>query len=366
MKNKFLPDKAIDIMDAAGACAKLEEIQTVTTDMVLKQAAKIARVRLDMVDVKENDALENLAPRLKDQIYGQDEAIDNLVESIYLSKSGLRNTSKPIGNFLFTGPTGTGKTYTAKKLAEVLGVKLVRFDMSEYMERHTVSRLIGAPPGYVGHGEGKMGDGQLISQIDANPDCVLLLDEIEKAHPDVYAVLLQVMDDGRLTSSKGKTVDFSNTVIIMSANVGAAGADRLKIGFGDQDNSGEIDTEIKKTFTPEFRNRLDAIVKFNKFGEAEMILVVNAEISKLEKMLASKNVTLNVPMDVRTWLATNGFDPKMGARPLERLVEKVLKKPLSKQVLFGDLKNGGRANVKIVDNEVVIETIDTVLMPLEI
>jgi ATP-dependent Clp protease ATP-binding subunit ClpA len=366
MKNKFLPDKAIDIMDAAGACAKLEEHGNVTVDMVVKQASKIARIPANMIDMKENDALENLGPRMKDKVYGQDEAIDAVVEAIYLSKSGLRNPSKPVGNFLFTGPTGSGKTYTAKQLASILGVKLVRFDMSEYMEKHTVSRLIGAPPGYVGHGEGKMGDGQLISQIDANPNCVLLLDEIEKASPDIFAVLLQVMDDGRLTSSKGKTVDFSNVIIIMSANIGAADAEKLKIGFGDQNNSGVIDSELKKVFTPEFRNRLDATVKFNKLGAEEMKLVVNAEIDKVAEMCAPKNITINVGMDVREWLAANGFDPKMGARPMERLVENSIKKPLSKEILFGKLKYGGRANITVVDNAPVVEILAPIVEPLVI
>jgi ATP-dependent Clp protease ATP-binding subunit ClpA len=306
--------------------------------------------------MKENSALENLAPKMKNKVYGQDEAIDKLVEAIFMSKAGLRNPTKPIGSFLFTGPTGTGKTYTAKKLAESLGVHFARFDMSEYMEKHTVSKFIGAPPGFVGHGEGKMGEGQLIQTIDTNPNCVLLLDEVEKAHPDVLTVLLQVMDDGRLTSAKGKTVDFSNVVIIMSANLGAADAERLKIGFGSQDNTAIVDTEIKKFFSPEFRNRIDAIVKFNKLTMAEMNLIVNAEVEKTEVMLAPKSITLNVTQQARDWLAKNGYDPKMGARPFERLFEEKIKKPLSKEILFGKLKLGGRANIDCVNDELVIET----------
>lgn len=361
MKQKFFPDKAIDIMDSAGAIAKLKEEKVVTLDMVLEQAAKIARIPAKMMDMKENDALSNLGPRVKNKVYGQDEAIDKMVEAIYLSKAGLRNPSKPIGNFLFTGSTGTGKTYTAKQLADALGIKLVRFDLSEYMEKHTVAKLIGAPPGYVGHGEGKMGEGQLIQQIDTNPNCVLLLDEIEKAHPDVLTVLLQVMDDGRLTSSKGKTVDFSNVIIIMSANLGARDAERLKIGFGDQDNSGAVDAEVKRFLTPEFRNRLDAIVKFNKLTIVEMNLIVNAEIEKTEAMLVSKNITLNVTQQARTWLAENGYDSKMGARPFERLFEEKVKKSLSREILFGGLVNGGRANVDLVDNEIKVSVFDQVL-----
>jgi ATP-dependent Clp protease ATP-binding subunit ClpA len=279
-----------------------------------------------------------------------------------MSKAGLRNPTKPIGSFLFTGPTGTGKTYTAKQLATQLGVKFVRFDMSEYMEKHTVSKFIGAPPGYVGHGEGKMGEGQLIQTIDTNPNCVLLLDEVDKAHPDVMTVLLQVMDDGRLTSAKGKTVDFSNVVIIMSANLGSADAEKLKIGFGDQDNSGSVDKEIKKFFSPEFRNRLDGIVKFNKLTMIEMNLIVNAEVEKTEVMLSPKNISINVTQQARDWLAQNGYDPKMGARPFERLFEEKVKKPLSKHILFGRLKNvGGRVNVDIVDGEISVAVLDPVM-----
>lgn len=355
MKSKFFPDKAIDVMDSAGAIAKLREEKIVTIDSVVRQAAKIAHIPVEMIDMKENSALENLAPRIKNKVYGQDVAIDKLVEAIFMSKAGLRNPTKPIGSFLFTGPTGTGKTYTAKKLAESLGVHFARFDMSEYMEKHTVSKFIGAPPGFVGHGEGKMGEGQLIQVVDTNPNCVLLLDEVEKAHPDVLTVLLQVMDDGRLTSSKGKTVDFSNVIIIMSANLGAADAERLKIGFGSQDNGAVVEAEIKKFFSPEFRNRLDGIVKFNKLTMNEMNLIVNAEVEKTDVMLAPKNITLNVTQQARDWLATNGYDPLMGARPFERLFEEKIKKVLSKEILFGKLKDGGRVNVDCVDGELVID-----------
>jgi ATP-dependent Clp protease ATP-binding subunit ClpA len=356
LKSKFFPDKAIDIMDSAGAISKLKEEKIVTIDCVVQQAAKIAHIPASMIDMKENTALENLAPRMKDKVYGQDGVIDKLVEAIFMSKAGLRNPSKPIGSFLFTGPTGTGKTYTAKKLAEALGVHFARFDMSEYMEKHTVSKFIGAPPGYVGHGEGKMGEGQLIQTIDTHPNCVLLLDEIEKANPDVVTVLLQVMDDGRLTSAKGKTVDFSNVVIIMSANLGSADAEKLKIGFGDQNNDGVVDAEIKKFFSPEFRNRLDATVKFNKLTMNEMNLIVNAEVEKTELMLAPKNISLNVTQQARDWLAQNGYDPKMGARPFERLFEEKIKKALSKEILFGKLKDGGRANVDFIEDQLVIDT----------
>lgn len=351
MKQKFFPDKAIDVLDAAGAKAKLDESPTVTEAIVIEQAAKIARVKKDAIDVKANDALIQLKPRLKNAVYGQDEAIEVLVNAIYLAKAGLREANKPVGNFLFTGPTGSGKTYTAKKLAELLGVKLVRFDMSEYMEKHTVSKLIGAPPGYVGHGEGKMGEGQLIAEIDANPDCVLLLDEIEKAHPDVFTILLQVMDDGRLTSSKGKTVDFSHVTILMSANAGAAMAEKNLIGFGNVANTIAVDEELKRLFTPEFRNRIDAIVKFNKLGMTEMKMIVDAEITNTENMLSDKNITINVSLDAREELAKQGLDPKMGARPFKRYFEKNIKLPLAQEVLFKGLVGGGHVFVDLVDGK---------------
>lgn len=363
LKSKFFPDKAIDIMDAAGARAKLDEDKIVSIDAVLTQASKIARIPKNMMDMKENDALETLGPRLKDKVYGQDVAIDAVVEAIYMSKAGLRNPTKPIGSFLFTGPTGTGKTYTAKQLAKLLGVHFQRFDMSEYMEKHTVSKLIGAPPGYVGHGEGKMGEGQLIQTIDTNPNCVLLLDEVDKAHPDVMAVLLQVMDDGRLTSSKGKTVDFSNVVIILSSNLGARDAENLKIGFGNQDNDAVVDKEIKKFFSPEFRNRLDGIIKFNKLTMVEMNLIVNAEVEKIELNLEKKGISINVTQYARDWLATNGYDPKMGARPFERLFEQKINKPLAREILFGKLKGTtGRVNVDMKEGAIDV----TVLPPVPV
>lgn len=364
IKNKYFPDKAFDIMDAAGAVSKLSELATVSAQTVLAQASKIARIPMDMIDLKSNDTIANLEPRLKNKVYGQDLAIDKIVESIYTSKAGLRTLGKPIGNFLFVGSTGSGKTYLAKCLAETLGVKLVRFDMSEYAEKHSASKLIGTGPGYVGFETD--GDGQLIREIETNPNCVLLLDEIEKASPEIFSLLLQVMDDGRLTSGKGKTVNFSNVVLIMTSNAGAADAEALKIGFGNQEKTSSIDESVKRTFAPEFRNRLDGVIKFNKLTMNEVMLIVNAEIDKINEFVTNKNITIIVPQVTREWFATNGFDSKMGARPLTRLIQEKIKTPLAREILFGFLQNGGKVSVEIVDNmpalSHVAEFVDTQLI----
>jgi len=362
MKNKFLPDKAIDIMDYAGAKAKLNENQVITHDLIMETVSKLAKIPLNMIDIKENTNLENLASRIKDNVFGQDAAVDSLVEAIYVSKSGLRAESKPIGNFLFVGPTGTGKTLLAKSLASALNVKLVRFDMSEYQEKHSVSKLIGTSAGYVGF-DGPNGEGQLIREIQNNPNCVLLLDEIEKAAPEIYSLLLQIMDDARLTSGTGKTVDFSNVTLIMTSNSGAANAETLKIGFGNQEKTSAIADSVKTTFTPEFRNRLDSVIKFNKLTEHDIMFIVSTELDKISNSIADKNIVINVQYDTREWLAKKGYDPLMGARPLSRLIHEKIKIPLSKEMLFGSLKNGGRANIVIENDDVVIHPIidDTII-----
>jgi ATP-dependent Clp protease ATP-binding subunit ClpA len=310
-----------------------------------------------MISLKEVEVVQNLEAKLKNKVFGQDKAVDIIVDAVEVAKSGLREPGKPIANLLFVGPTGTGKTFLCKQLAAALSSKLVRFDMSEYQEKHSVSRLIGAPPGYVGHGEGKMGDGQLISEIEENPNCILLLDEIEKAAPEVAQVMLQVMDDGRLTSSKGKTVSFENVVIVMTSNLGAADAEKRGIGFQAQTfNSDAIADNVKKFFPPEFRNRLDAVVQFNSLTMDEMFYIVDAEIDKVNEQLSSKSVAVTLTNAAREWLAKNGYDPQMGARPLGRLIQDKIKKPLSKKILYGDLNGGGRATVNVADDDIVIET----------
>ena len=349
MKNKYFPDKALDIMDAAGAVAKLNELVSVSTQTVLEQASKLARIPMDMMDIKANDALANLEPRLKNKVYGQDDAIVALTEAIFMAKAGLRKTSKPVGNFLFTGPTGSGKTYTAEKLAELMGVKLVRFDMSEYMEKHTVSKLIGAPPGYVGFDQG----GLLTEQVTKHPHAVLLLDELEKAHPDVFNLLLQVMDHGSLTDNNGRKADFRNIILVMTTNAGAEEGGRASIGFTQQNHSTDSLKVIEKGFSPEFRNRLDAIIQFKPLDISIVGHVVDKFIFELEALLVEKHVTLTLDPEARLWLAENGCDPKMGARPMARLIQEKIKKPLANDLLFGKLSHGGHVRIYIENNEIV-------------
>jgi len=346
IKTKYFPDKAIDIMDAAGAVAKLAGLPVVDEEAIKAQAAKLSKMPLDMIDIKVNDSIQNLDVKLKAEVFGQDDAVEQVTEALMISKAGLREANKPVGSFLFVGPTGTGKTYICKKLSEHTGSKLVRFDMSEYQEKHSVSKLIGAPPGYVGHGEGKNGEGELIQEVETNPNCILLLDEVEKAAPEVATILLQVMDDGRLTSSKGKTVDFSNVTLIMTSNLGAADSEKNKIGFGDQVNDTAYGDALKKHFAPEFRNRLDAVITFNKLGQSEINMIVNSEISDLNKTTAKQNISLVFTPNARKQLAAQGFDELLGARPLKRLIQDKVKKQLAKEILFSGLGIAG-GTVKI-------------------
>ena len=339
IKNKFFPDKAVDVIDAAGAKTKLRGESEVTMDDILHVISKMSNIGKDVIDVDSTEGYRSLDKRIKTKVYGQDEAVDQIVEAILVSKSGLREPNKPIGSFLLVGPTGTGKTETAKQLAEQLESKLVRFDMSEYQERHSVSKLIGAPPGYVGHAEGKIGQGQLLAEVEDNPNCVLLLDEVEKAAPEVLQVLLQVMDDGRLTGATGKVVDFTNVVLLMTSNLGAADAEKLKIGFGDQRKK---DTDVKAVnsfFTPEFRNRIDAVIKFNKLDTSVIRKIVNRITDEANNQLKDKSIVITLSDEVIDYFVEEGYEPTMGARPLKRLFENELKKPLSKKILFEDLKN---------------------------
>jgi ATP-dependent Clp protease ATP-binding subunit ClpA len=339
IKKRYFPDKALDVVDAAGATVKLRGDKKVELADIVSVISKISRIGADVIDTSSTGGYESLGGRITDRVYGQDEAIDKLVEAILVSKAGLRESNKPIGSFLFVGPTGTGKTETARTLADELQCELVKFDMSEYMEKHSVSKLIGAPPGYVGHSEGKMGQGQLLALVDENPNCVLLLDEVEKAHPEVLQVLLQVMDDGVLTGSAGKKVDFSNVILLMTSNAGAAEAGKRSIGFGNASNSGKIKEAVERMFSPEFRNRLDAIVEFNSLQPEQMLQIVDRLVVETNRMLSSNDSTVRIKLSevARQQLSEDGYDPAMGARPLKRVFENEIKKPLSKKILFDKL-----------------------------
>ena len=341
IKNKHFPDKALDVVDAAGATVKLRGDDTVKLDDIISVVAKISNISTDVIDVDSTDGYKTLDTRIKTKVFGQDEAIDKIVEAIVLSKSGLREKNKPIGTFLFVGPTGTGKTETARALSSELDCKLIKFEMSEYMERHSVSKLIGAPPGYVGHAEGKLGQGMLLSEVEENPNCVLLLDEVEKAAPEVLQVLLQVMDDGKLTGATGKVVDFTNVVLLMTSNLGAANAESLKIGFGDQTKASAVSKAVEKFFTPEFRNRIDSVVKFNKLSKDLMLMIVDKLVVETNELLVENESSVSIELTdaCKEKLSEDGYEPAFGARPLKRVFEEHIKKPLSKKILFEDIKD---------------------------
>ncbi|MDQ7090819.1 MAG: ATP-dependent Clp protease ATP-binding subunit ClpA [Methylococcales bacterium] len=345
--DRFLPDKAIDVIDEAGAKQRItdksQRKETINSAEIEEIIAKIARIPEKSVSTKDKKTLENLEKNLKMLVFGQDEAINSLASAIKLSRAGLRDKSKTIGSFLFAGPTGVGKTEVTRQLAKVLGVELIRFDMSEYMESHTVSRLIGAPPGYVGFDQG----GLLTEKVTKNPHAVLLLDEIEKAHPDVFNLLLQVMDHGTLTDNNGRKADFRNIILVMTTNAGAAEGSRASIGFTQQNHATDNLKAIEKSFSPEFRNRLDAIVQFKALDILIVGNVVDKFIFELEALLDEKHVTLALTADARLWLAENGCDPKMGARPMARLIQETIKKPLANDLLFGKLAQGGHVRIFI-------------------
>jgi ATP-dependent Clp protease ATP-binding subunit ClpA len=356
LKDLHLPDKAIDVIDEAGAAQKLrpadQRVAVIGVPEVERIVARMARVPVQAVSSDDQTALQNLEAGLKSAIYGQDAAIEEVASAIKLSRSGLRAADKPIGNFLFAGPTGVGKTELARQLARVLKVEFLRFDMSEYMEKHTVSRLIGAPPGYVGYEEG----GLMIDAIRKSPHAVLLLDEIEKAHPDLFAILLQVMDHATLTDTHGRKADFRHVILIMTTNAGARDLSGRKLGFSDPgEGAGKATGVLERLFAPEFRNRLDAIVHFNALGPSEIERVVDKHIDELRALVAERGIAIELTPDARVWLAQRGFDRAFGARPMARLIERTIKKPLSELLLFGRVEAGATIAITLADGVLALE-----------
>jgi ATP-dependent Clp protease ATP-binding subunit ClpA len=347
INDRHMPDKAIDVVDEAGANLRLKPVEnreeSVTVSQIENVVARIARIPSKNVSVSDRDLLKNLERNLKLTIFGQDKAIEALSAAIKMSRSGLGDQRKPVGSFLFAGPTGVGKTEVTRQLALAMGVELVRFDMSEYMERHTVSRLIGAPPGYVGFDQG----GLLTEAIAKHPHCVLLLDEIEKAHPDVFNLLLQVMDHGTLTDNNGRKADFRHVIIVMTTNAGALEMSRPSIGFTQADSAPDGMEAIRRLFSPEFRNRLDAVIQFDGLDQDTIERVVDKLLVEAEAQLESKRVSLSVDERARRWIAKRGYDPKMGARPMARVIQEFIKRPLAEELLFGKLVNGGHVEVTL-------------------
>ena len=359
MSDKKLPDKAIDILDCASARYKLKDEegmegveQIVDIEQVTYELSKMINMPLETVAQKESKNLADLEKGMKGSVYGQDIAIANLLDKIFVAQAGMKTPNKPIGSFLFLGPTGCGKTETAKQLSDKMAMPLVRFDMSEYQEKHSVARLIGAPPGYVGYEDNA---GQLITKLQETPNCILLLDEIEKAHPDVSNILLGFMDNGFVTGSNGKQADGRNCILIMTSNLGAADNENNTIGFSTLEKDGEDDKAVKKFFAPEFRNRLDAIIKFNKLGDEIVVQIVKKFINELNDQLKDKGIEIVAGANAVKWLCERGYDKKMGARPLARLIDNNIKSPLSRRVLFGDLVNGGRVTVGIENDELTFD-----------
>ncbi|HEU4671127.1 MAG TPA: ATP-dependent Clp protease ATP-binding subunit ClpA [Dyella sp.] len=354
--DRLLPDKAIDVIDEAGARQRLlpEDQRKATIDVpeVEYIVAKMARIPAKQVSASDRDVLKNLERNLKMVVFGQDQAIEALTASIKMARSGLADPTKPIGSFLLAGPTGVGKTEVTKQLGMQLGIEMIRFDMSEYMEAHSVSRLVGAPPGYVGFDQG----GLLTEAVTKHPHCVLLLDEIEKAHPDVFNILLQVMDRGVLTDTNGREANFKNVIVVMTTNAGAQQASRRGIGFVKQSHTTDAMEVIRRMFTPEFRNRLDAIIQFNSLDFDHILRVVDKFLIELESQLAEKHVSLDVDADARRWLAEHGFDPQMGARPMARVIQEKVKRALADELLFGKLADGGKVRLGVRDGELTVDT----------
>jgi len=366
MADKKLPDKAIDIIDCAAARYKLKDDpetdgieQLVDVEQIVYELSKMINMPLESVAQKESKNLADLEKGMKGAVYGQDTAVETLLDKIFVAQAGMKAPNKPIGSFLFLGPTGTGKTETAKALAERMSMELLRFDMGEYQEKHSVARLIGAPPGYVGYEDNA---GQLITKLQEHPNAILLLDEVEKAHPDVMNILLAFMDNGFITGSNGKQADGRNTILIMTSNLGAADNEKNTIGFGGLDRDGEDDKALKKFFAPEFRNRLDAVIKFSKLDEKVVVQIVKKFVNELNDQLKDKGINITLTAEAAGWLAAKGYDSKMGARPLARLIDNKIKSPLSRRVLFGDLVNGGQIDISIVDDELAF-TVSEIVKP---
>jgi ATP-dependent Clp protease ATP-binding subunit ClpA len=357
MTDKKLPDKAIDLIDCASARFKIknEEAGTVDHDEILFEVSKITGLPLDQIAAKESVNLKNLEKNMRAKVYGQETAIENILEKIFIAQAGLKSLNKPVGSFLFVGPTGVGKTEAAKQLAANMSVELVRFDMSEFQEKHSVSKFIGAPPGYVGFEDNA---GQLITKLQEHPNCILLLDEVEKAHPDVLTVLLQLMDNGMITGSNGKKADARNAIIIMTSNLGASDAEKNSVGFGSLERDGDPKDAVNKFFAPEFRNRLDGIIRFGKLDQQTMIKVVKKFIDELNSLVKDKNVHVRPNVEAVEFLIKKGFNTKMGARPLQRTIDEYIKKPLSKEILFGKLINGGIVEIGVDNDKLVLNYVD--------
>jgi ATP-dependent Clp protease ATP-binding subunit ClpA len=357
LSDKKLPDKAIDLIDRAAArfTVKDEENGIVDHDEILFEISKIAGLPLEQITNKENTNVENLEKNMREKVYGQEKAIDSLLDKIYISQAGLKSLNKPVGSFLFVGPTGVGKTEAAKQLALNLGVKLVRFDMSEFQEKHSVAKFIGAPPGYVGFEDNA---GQLITNLQENPNCVLLLDEVEKAHPDVLTVLLQIMDNGFITGSNGKKADARQSIIIMTSNLGAADAEKNSVGFGSLERDGDPKDAVNKFFAPEFRNRLDGVIKFGKLDHSTMIKIIKKFMDDLNSLVKEKNIHVKPNATAVEYLIKKGFDSKMGARPLQRTIDEMIKRPLSKEILFGRLTNGGVVEISVENDALILNILE--------
>ena len=361
INDRYLPDKAIDVIDEAGANMNLKpksaRKKNISVKHVEEIVSKMARIPPKHVSSNDMQVLKNLERNLKLVVFGQDDAISTLSTAIKMTRSGIGDEKKPIGSFLFAGPTGVGKTEVTRQLSMILGIELLRFDMSEYMERHTVSRLIGAPPGYVGFDQG----GLLTDAVLKAPHSVLLLDEVEKAHPDVFNLLLQVMDHGTLTDANGRKVDFRNVILVMTTNAGAQEMSRSSVGFTTQDHQSDGMEIIKRSFTPEFRNRLDAIIQFEPLDQKTVLHVVDKFVAQLEAQLELKKVEIQVEASAKSWIAERGYDVKMGARPMERVLQEHIKKPLAEEILFGRLENGGKIIVRAKEDELEIEYLEEAL-----